>query len=145
MVEASGQIAGDLDVLHLVFADGHQVGVVEQNVGRHQHGIGEQPGVGRQPFGLLILVGVTSFEQAHRRDGHQQPAQFRDFGHVGLHEQRRRGRDRAPGPAGQWPRRGCIARALPIADGRQRVQVGDEVEGRIGSPCKSMYWRIAPK
>ncbi len=44
-VEAVGHVAGQLDVLGLVVADRHLVGVVEQDVGRHQHRIGEQ----RQP------------------------------------------------------------------------------------------------
>ena len=89
MIEAGGQVAADLDVLHLILADRHDVGIVHEDVGRHQHGIGEQPGVGRQPLRLLVLVGVAAFEQAHRRAGHQQPAEFGDLRHVGLHEERR--------------------------------------------------------
>ena len=41
MVEALRQVAADFDVLNLVFADRHNVGVVRQNVGRHQHRIRE--------------------------------------------------------------------------------------------------------
>ena len=43
-VEAHGDVAGELEVLALVVADRHLVGLVEQDVGRHQHRIGEQPG-----------------------------------------------------------------------------------------------------
>ena len=39
-----GDVAGDLDVLALVVADGHLVGVVEQDVGGLQRRVGEQPG-----------------------------------------------------------------------------------------------------
>ena len=60
MVEAAGQVAADFDVLHLVLADRHGVAVVGQNVGRLQHRIGEQAGVGRQALGLFVLVGVRS-------------------------------------------------------------------------------------
>ena len=35
LVEAVGQIAGQFEVLFLVFADGDIVGLVEQDVGRH--------------------------------------------------------------------------------------------------------------
>ncbi len=41
VVEAAGQIAADLDVLHLVLAHRHDVAVVGQDVGRLQDGIGE--------------------------------------------------------------------------------------------------------
>ena len=132
-------------MLHLVLADRHQVRVVDQDVGGHEHGIGEQPRVGGQPAGLLVLVGVAPLQQAHRRAGQQQPAQLADLGHVGLHEQRR--------PIGIEPQGqqvdGGVERVLPqlpaVADGGQGVQVGDEVEGVVGLPCSSMYCRMAPK
>ena len=38
-VEALGDVAGQLEVLRLVLADGHDAGLVEQDVGGHQHGI----------------------------------------------------------------------------------------------------------
>ena len=41
-VEALGEVAGELDVLLLVVADRHDIGLVEQDVGRHQHRVGEQ-------------------------------------------------------------------------------------------------------
>ena len=86
-----------------------------------------KPGVGRQPFGHLVFVGVAAFEQAHRRAGQQQPAQLADLGHVGLHEQRRLVRIE---PEGQQVER-RVERVLPqlgrIAHRGQRVQVGDEV------------------
>ena len=44
LVEAGGDVAGDLDVLALVVADRHLVGVVEQDVGGHQRRVGEQAG-----------------------------------------------------------------------------------------------------
>jgi hypothetical protein len=42
MVEPDRGVAGDLDVLALVVTDGDLVGVVEQDVGRHQRRVGEQ-------------------------------------------------------------------------------------------------------
>ena len=44
VVEAHRDVAGDLDVLALVVADGHLVGVVEQDVGGLQRRVGEQAG-----------------------------------------------------------------------------------------------------
>ena len=41
-VEAHRQIAGEFEMLALVLADRHPLGLVQQDVGRHQHGIGEQ-------------------------------------------------------------------------------------------------------
>ena len=59
MVEALRDVARHLEVLLLVLADGHEIGVVEQDVGRHQHRIGEQPVIGRDALRDLVLVGVA--------------------------------------------------------------------------------------
>ena len=128
MVEAAGDVAADFDVLHLVGADGHGVAVVGEDVGRLQHGVREQAGVGGEALGDFVFVGDAPFEQAHRRAGQQDPAQLADFGHVGLHEQRRLIRIE---PERQQVER-HVERILPqlgrVADRVQRVQVGDEVK-----------------
>ena len=128
VVEAAGQVAADFDVLHLVVADRHGVAVVGQDVGRLQHGIREQAGVGGEALRLLVLVGVAALQQAHRRAGHQQPAQLAHLGHVGLHEQRRLVGIEAEGQQIERD----VERPLPqlrrVADRGERVQVGDEVE-----------------
>ena len=52
-VEPHGQVPGQLQVLALVLPDRHLVGLVEQDVGGHQHRVGEQPdvgGLGAQPW-----------------------------------------------------------------------------------------------
>ena len=49
VVEAHGQLTGELEVLALVVADGHGVGVVEEDVGRHEDGVGEQARPGPPP------------------------------------------------------------------------------------------------
>jgi hypothetical protein len=41
MVEAFGDVAGQLEVLGLVLADGHDLGLVEQDVGGHERRIAE--------------------------------------------------------------------------------------------------------
>ena len=42
VVEADRDVACELDVLALIVADGNLVGVVEQDVGGHQHRVVEQ-------------------------------------------------------------------------------------------------------
>ena len=44
LVEALGDVARELDVLALVVADRDEVGLVEQDVAGHQHGVGEEAG-----------------------------------------------------------------------------------------------------
>jgi hypothetical protein len=55
VVEADRDVAGDLDVLALVVADRHLLGVVEQDVGRLQRRVGEQPGRDERPSRLADL------------------------------------------------------------------------------------------
>lgn len=42
VIEAEGEIAREFEVLGLVFADGHVRGVVEEDVGCLQDGVGEK-------------------------------------------------------------------------------------------------------
>ena len=48
-VEPRGEVARELDVLALVLADRHPVGLVEQDVGRLQDRVGEQPDAAGSP------------------------------------------------------------------------------------------------
>ena len=43
MVEAPGDLAGQLDVRHLVLSDRDDIGAVDEDVGRLQHGVAEVP------------------------------------------------------------------------------------------------------
>ena len=82
MVEGSGEIAADLDMLHLIVTHRNGGRIVGEDVCCHQHWVGKQARVGRQPFGLFLLVGVTAFQQPHRSHGEQQPGQFSDLRNV---------------------------------------------------------------
>src|SRR5258707_11853394 len=51
LIELYGYVTSDLDVLLLVLADGDDVGIINQNVRRHEDGIREQSMTGRDAFG----------------------------------------------------------------------------------------------
>ncbi len=82
LVELAGDVAGHLQVLLLVLAHRHQIGEVDQDVGRLQHRIGEQPVVGREALGDLVLVADGALEQAHGRDAGEDPGELGDLGDV---------------------------------------------------------------
>ena len=86
-VEPLCDVPSDFDMLNLIAADRHDVAVVQQDVGRHQHRVVEQSGIGGQSLLLLVLVGMTFFQQAHVCDGQQQPAELCDFRNIRLPKQ----------------------------------------------------------
>ena len=89
-VEPLRQVAGQLQVLALVLADRHRVGLVEQDVGRLQDRVGEQ--AHRRALGALLGRLVLELRHpaglAEAGDAAQHPAELGVLGHVGLHEQR---------------------------------------------------------
>ena len=86
-VEPLGDVAGELEVLALVVAHGHPVGVVEEDVGGHQRRVGEQPGRHELlPVGLLLeLRHAAQLAEAGR--ALHQPGQLGVLGDVALDEQ----------------------------------------------------------
>ncbi len=56
MVEADRRIAGDLDVLTLVVADGDVLGVVQDDVGGLQRRVREEPGGDEEVLALGRLL-----------------------------------------------------------------------------------------
>jgi hypothetical protein len=136
VVEAGGHVARHLDVLDLVLAHRHAVGVEHQDVRGHQDGVAVQAH-GHAGIGLLAgrrvgvhagLVGVGPVHLALAGHAGQQPAQLGDLGDVALAVE-----DHALGvQAGGQPGGGDLqARAFDA--GRvvaldQRVVVGHEEE-----------------
>ena len=98
VVEPDGEVAGQLEVLALVVADRDAVGVVEEDVGRLQHRVGEQPDPHPLLAPALLLELGHPPQLAHRGGALEQPGQPRVLGHVALHEDacRRLGRGRRP-------------------------------------------------
>ncbi|CZW17140.1 Uncharacterised protein [Enterobacter hormaechei] len=86
-IEALGNIAAQLQVLLLVFTHRHLVGLVQQNVGRHQHRIIKQTGVDilRVARRLILELGHAA-QLAEIGVAVQRPAQLRVLWHVRLNE-----------------------------------------------------------
>ena len=86
-VEFRGDIACDFKMLSLVLSDGHEIGLVEQDVGGHQNGVGEE-GMGRFfSVGELVFVGVCQLEPRDRLYDAKEPGQFLDFRDIALAEE----------------------------------------------------------
>ncbi|MBG9885107.1 hypothetical protein ABE10_00605, partial [Bacillus toyonensis] len=86
-----GEVAGQLDVLLLVVADRNDLRLVQQDVGGHQHGVGEQAHrgrVGAVALRLVLELGHAS-GLAEAGDRAEDPGELRVGAHVGLHVQRR--------------------------------------------------------
>lgn len=121
-VEALRDVARELQVLALVVADRHQIGLVEQDVARHQHRVGEQAGRHEVLALALVLELGHPAELAVARDGLQQPGRLGVRLDVALHEHRRALRVEADR---EQHRREVERRA---AQRRRVVRHGDRVE-----------------
>ena len=132
MVEAAGQVAADFDVLHLVLADGHDVAVVGQDVGRHQHGIARRGR--RRPRALWLCDLCRRWQRSSRPIGApviriQQSSLTSGTSDctksVALFGSRPSA-SRSSAMSNVY-----AAELVAIADRGQRVQIGDEVEGLV--------------
>ena len=128
-VETLGDVPGHFEVLLLVPAHRHLVGIVDENVGRHQHRIGEQAVVDLLIPAPGVLEGVRPFQQAHGRDATEHPGQFGDLGDVGLAKEGMAFEIHAQGGEGGHQLIGLLAHHLRIANRGQRMEVGDEIKG----------------
>ena len=127
MVEAVGDIPADLHMLLLVLPHRHEVGLVEQDIGGHEAGVGEQAGVDVVGVlgGLVLELGHAGQLPEHGV-AVQHPAQLRVLVDVGLDEDGVLGRVQAAGDVGGDLGQGAAAelgRVLADGDG---VQVGHE-------------------
>src|SRR6266508_3040687 len=128
-VEPLGDVAGELDVLALVVADRDDVGLVEQDVARLEHRVGEQRGRDELLLVRLLLElrhPAQLAEAGHRR---QQPIRLGVRGHVALDEYRRA----AGVEAAREQQRGRVerrpAQLLRVVGDRDRVQIDDAEVG----------------
>ena len=90
MIEAARDPARELEVLELVLADRHVLGLVEQDVGGLQHGIVEDADVDAVGVLLgLVLELRHALEVAEPRDAVEHPRELGVLGHHRLQEQQR--------------------------------------------------------
>ena len=131
MVEAQRHIAGELHVLALVVADRHLVGVVEQDVGRHQDRIVEQPDARRLlAFGLLFELrhAAQLAERGHAVEDPGEPAVLR---HVALHEQDAALRVEAGGHEQRRELTAAVGELIALVRHRHRMEVDDAIHGVV--------------
>ena len=116
-VEALRDVARELDVLPLVVADRDDVGLVEQDVARHQHRVGEEAGGDELlAFALFLELGHTA-ELSEPGDGREQPRRLGMRRHVALQEERAALRVE---PDGVEERRQVERAVVQVAAGRSR-------------------------
>ena len=130
VVEPDRDVAGDLDVLTLIVADRHLVGVVQQDVGGLERRVGEQSGGDERRLSLrgLVLELHHPRQLAERHRALHHPRQLAVLDDVALHEDR--------GDVGieadrvhhrRQAQRVVADHARRLGDG-ERVQVDDAVE-----------------
>ena len=128
LVEPLREVAGELEVLALVFPDRHDVGVVEEDVGRLQHRVGHQPDREARLRRRLLPELRHAPELPVGSHALHHPCQARVLGYVALDEERADVRIEAAGDQerGQVERR--LAQLVGLLGNRDRVQVDERVE-----------------
>ena len=110
VVETDRDVARELDVLALVVADRHFVGVVEEDVGGHEHRVVEQADA-HEPLACrdFSLNCVMRRSSPNVGDAVEHPRELGVGAHVALHEQQAAVGRRARPPAATWPSGGCVS------------------------------------
>ena len=86
LVHFHRDVAGHLEVLFLVLADRDNVAVVDEDVRRHEHRVGEERVRRRDSARDFVFVGVTTLEQAHGSHRAQNPSKQRHLRDIRLAE-----------------------------------------------------------
>ena len=84
-IEALRDVARQFQVLRLVLAHRHDAGLVEQDIGGHQHRVLQQAVAHRFLLGGLGFVLRHALQPAHRRDAGEHPGQLGVRRHRRLH------------------------------------------------------------
>mmetsp|Transcript_16286 Transcript_16286/g.25528 ORF Transcript_16286/g.25528 Transcript_16286/m.25528 type:complete len:337 (+) Transcript_16286:267-1277(+) len=87
-VESTDDVACQFEVLALILADRDAIGLVEEDVGCHEDGVGEEAdshGFGACLFGLVFELD-HAFEPVHGRGAVEEPGEFGMSRDVGLYE-----------------------------------------------------------
>ena len=125
VVETLGDVTRKLNVLPLVLADWHLMGIVEQDVARHEDGVVEEPG----GYALLVLCLCLelrhSLQPADGRDAVEQPAGLSVRRHVALHENSALVRVKPRGEQHRGQRTRLAPQLRRVLEHGQSVQVDD--------------------
>lgn len=127
VVNFSDEVAGDLEVLFLILTDGDDVGIVEEDVGGHEGGVGEEGVVRGEAFRDFILIRMAPFEEAHGADGGEDPGEFVHGGDGALFEEDRFGGIESAGEEVDGDAADIFAKRGGFVGGGHGVVVGDEV------------------
>ena len=139
MVEPQRDVPGQLHVLDLVLAHGDLVGVVEQDVGGHEHRVVEQPGADRLlALALLLELGHPP-QLTHGGHAVEDPGQLGDDRHMALDEEDAAlrvepgGEEQRSEPAGLGGEVGRVVRGghgVEVDDGRRCRRPGPAAQRR---------------
>ena len=129
VVERAHDLARELEMGGLVLADRHERRLVDDDVGRLEDRVGQQPVVDVVGLvGLLLLVRRGPLQPADRRDRAQEPGELGVLGPVALDEQRAAVRVQAQGEERGGHLEGACPQQHGIVAARQRVVVDDAVD-----------------
>ncbi len=134
VVEAAGDVAGELEVLGLVLADRDLVGVVQEDVGRHEDRVVEQAGADRLLLAALLLELGHPPELADGGDAVEDPGELGDERHVALHEEDAPLRVEAGGQEQHGQPAALGAQLVGLVGERHRVEVDHAVDRRRPGP-----------
>ena len=131
VVEADGDLARQLQMLALVVTDGYGGRVVEQDVRRHEHRVGEEADTDRLLALALVLELRHAAQLAHGGRALEEPCQTRVLGDLTLDEE--------GAAVGVEPHREQVQHGVECVGPerlgrdlrRERVEVNDAVEGVV--------------
>ena len=118
-------------MLHLVGADGHNVGVAGEDVCGHEHGVEEEAHAGGEAAVDLVFVGVGPVEEPFAGGGSEEPGELADLGHIALAEEGGAVGVEAEREVGCGGLGGESVERSRVVDGVEGVVVCEEVEGVV--------------
>ncbi len=133
MVDFLGDVARNFQMLLLVFAYGHKMGIVEQNIGGHQYRIGKKPcrNIGFAQFLGLVFVRVGIFQHRKGRKAAQVPSQFAYLRNARLAVEVVFFYIKTKGQPSRCHGIDIVGAQACLADGGERVQVGNKEKGLV--------------
>src|SRR4051812_4795042 len=116
-------------MLLLILADGHQVGIVQDDIRRHENWVGEQPRVYVRKVLAFVLETVRVSQHREGRKAIEYPRKLRYHRHPALAVEYVLFGVEAAGKPGSCGVQGVLAQQHNIMHCGEAVEVGDEKEG----------------